>query len=141
MNQLKNDLDIQLATAEINKAIQECKKIGIPTDGISDGYHTFGELYDHRIALFIALASFADILDKEYYRGGQYEVWRSARHSDGTSWDGWFLLGINKDKGEQITYHLPMSKWEECNFAETLYMAPEFDGHASADVLERLKSL
>jgi hypothetical protein len=27
----------------------------INTNQISDGYHTFGELYDHRISLFIAL--------------------------------------------------------------------------------------
>ena len=28
---------------------------------ISDGYHTFGELYDHRITLYISLCGFASL--------------------------------------------------------------------------------
>lgn len=50
-------------------------------------------------------------------------------------------MGINKDKGEQITYHLPIKYWEECSFAPILEKAPEWDGHTPADVLNRLKSL
>ena len=68
-------------------------------------------------------------------------MWRSALHSDGTNWDGWFLLGIFTEKGEQITYHLPMTKWIDTNFAVTLDRAPEFDGHTSQDVLERISKL
>ena len=101
----------------------------------SDGYHTFGELYEHRIALFIALCrTYADT-------HFPIEVWRSKLHFDGSSFDGWFIMGIRKEKGNQITYHLPMSKWDETDFAETLECAPEWDGHTSADVLERLKKL
>lgn len=96
----------------------------------SDGYHTFNELYEHRIALFIALS-------KLLY--GQ--VWRSKLHSDGSSYDGWFIMGINKKKGVQITYHLPLSKWEETSFAETLEKAPEWDGHGTEEVIERLKNI
>jgi hypothetical protein len=113
----------------------------------SDGYHTFTELYDHRIALYIALCKvwvginsvFKD-RDEEYAK--RYpQVWRSKLHSDGTSFDGWFVLGINKEKGRQITYHLPLSKWNETEFAETLENAPEFDQHSSADVIDRIKSM
>lgn len=99
-----------------------------------DGYHTFDELYDHRIELFIRLCDFARV-------GTGYPVWRSKLHSDGSSWNGWFILGIHTEDGKQITYHLPISKWEETNFAETLGKAPDFDGHTSDDVLERLKLL
>jgi len=102
---------------------------------ISDGYHTFNELYDHRITIFIALCKFAEI------QGVRKKVWRSEKHSDGSSFDGWFLLGIGEKAGEQITYHLPKSRWNECDFAETLEIAPEFDGHTSADVLERLLNI
>jgi hypothetical protein len=56
-------------------------------------------------------------------------------------YDDQFIMGIGKDRGEQITYHLPLSKWEETNFAETLNRAPEWDGHTSDNVLERLKNL
>lgn len=103
-----------------------------------DGYHTFEELYDHRITLFITLCR---VLISD--QGGEHwqPVWRSKLHHDSTSFEGWFIMGINKEKGEQISYHLPLSRWEETDFAETLEVAPEWDGHTSDDVLERLKKL
>ncbi len=121
---------------------------------ISDGYHTIAELYDHRITLFIALCKVVDWQEEKrndeasnvsttcgVYR--PQRIWRSKRHSDGELTFGgeWFVLGIGREKGEQITYHLPISRWNETDFAETLDRAPEWDGHASADVLERLKKL
>lgn len=110
----------------------------------SDGYHTFDELYDHRITLYIAmcrnLQGFERHDSSAYLKGGK-RVWRSRLHSDGSSFDGWFVLGINRAEGKQITYHLPVSRWSECDFAETLERAPEYDGHSSEDVLERLKAL
>lgn len=102
----------------------------------SDGYHTFEELYDHRITLFIVLCRF---VDNRVFVGG--EVWRSKVNGDGSTWEDYFIMGIGKEKGKQITYHLPLSRWEETEFAETLDQAPEFDGHSSEDVLERLKRL
>ena len=120
----------------------------------SDGYHTFGELYENRITLFIALCKKVNQEDetkkalKAFKEGFAFDrsgwirkVWRSKIHSDGSSYDGWFILGINKDKGSQITYHLPLSRWGETTFAETLDKAPEFDGHTNQDVLERIKNL
>ena len=104
---------------------------------VSDGYHTFDELYDHRITLYIALC-------KELGNGSSSpygHTWRSKVHSDDSSFDGWFILGIYKEKGKQITYHLPLEKWEQTNFAETLEKAPEWDGHTSQDVLERIAKL
>lgn len=99
-----------------------------------DGYHTFDELYEHRITLYIALCAaqrlFTDI-----------EIWRSKLHSDGSSFDGWFILGIGSQAGKQITYHLPLTRWNETNFALTYDKAPEWDGHTSDDVLKRLASL
>jgi len=108
---------------------------------VSDGFHTFDELYEHRIILFIALCrKISEPLPDSYSEEG-IEVWRSRFHSDGSSYEGWFILGINKELGQQISYHLPLSKWEETDFAETLDKAPEWDGHTANDVLERLKTL
>lgn len=120
----------------------------------SDGYHTFSELYDHRITLYISLCKKIHQEDemskslqafKEGFafdmNGWIRKVWRSKQHSDGSSFAGWFVLGIYKEKGKQITYHLPDIKWDETSFAETLTVAPEFDGHTSNDVLERIKLL
>lgn len=103
----------------------------------SDGYHTFGELYDHRIMLFIALCEV--VMAGGFYKNP--DVWRSKLHSDGSSFDGWFILGLNREKGKQITYHIPIALWENTDFAETLEKAPEYDGHTSSDVLGRLKKL
>ena len=102
------------------------------TENTSDGYHTFKELYEHRITLYIALC-------RQWER--DISVWRSKLHSDGSSFDGWFILGIDKRKDRQITYHLPNDKWGDTSFAETLEKAPEFDGHTSADVLKRISNL
>lgn len=100
---------------------------------ISDGYHTFDELYEHRCALYIALCKLAEKDNKL--------IWRSKKHSDGSDLEGWFLLGINITKGEQITYHLPTRFWDSCEFAYTKEKAPDFDGHTPQDVIKRLKSL
>jgi len=113
---------------------------GAMEDCDCDGYHSFEELYEHRIMLFVALCS-ALYKNPQYQTGQKAEIWRSKLHSDGTGFDGWFVLGIGKNKGEQITYHLPLSKWEEVHFVETLDKAPEFDGHTSDEVLYRLRCL
>ena len=116
------------------------EKLQIPVKDIgevSDGYHTFSELYEHRITLFIALCRVG-------YSIGRATIWRSRKHSDGEICFGTgtqFLLGINKGKGKQITYHIPIEKWDKTDFAETLDKAPEFDGHTSEDVLKRLNEI
>lgn len=117
--------------SEINQLI---KQEGVDTNLISDGYHTFGELYEHRITLFIALC-------KALSNISNYPVWRSFSHHDGSAFKGWFIMGMEFEPGKQISYHLPHNKWDECEFAQTLEKAPEWDGHTSNDVLERLKSL
>lgn len=112
---------------------------------VSDGYHTMDELYEHRIALWIALCGQIALANRAMMPGEEWQeekpVWRSKLHDDGSNYDGWFILGIGKEKGEMMTYHLPISKWSETDFAETLERAPEWDGHSPADVLERLKNL
>ncbi len=100
---------------------------------VSDGYHTFGELYAHRIQLWITLCRLLAAV--------KAPIWRSRRHADGTSFPGWFGLGYGKEAGSQISYHLPDLAWELCEFAETLEVAPLFDGHSSDDVLKRLADL
>lgn len=107
---------------------------------ISDGYHTFNELYAHRIELYIQLCRVMRRY-RSFPENKDCGVWRSQKHSDGSGIDGWFVMGIFERKGLQITYHLPIERWEECDFAETLETAPEFDGHTSGDVLSRLRNL
>ena len=99
-------------------------------DLISDGFHSIKELYEHRIELWIMLCR----LNREI-------CWKSDTHSDGSSYDGWFLLGMTLPDGRQLTYHLSFDYWFRCDFAKTLEKAPEYDGHTAGDVLDRLRSM
>lgn len=99
---------------------------------ISDGYHTFAELYEHRYALFLALVKTMP------------EVFvRSWNHSDGKpcfGGDDWFIvIGVLPEVG-QISYHLPRSLWTAAEMAgiTNVDVPPEWDGHRSADVVNRL---
>lgn len=107
-----------------------CNDCGIE---VSDGYHTFDELYDHRIMLWIKLC---EAISEHKY------VWASVKHSDGSTFGDWFVLGVNDKKGEQITYHIPARYWNDvCEFANILKKAPDFDGHSSRDVIDRLRGM
>lgn len=128
----------QLLLEDVNKQVKE---LGPFTGQVSDGYHTFDELYEHRVTLYITLCKIlSKIMDNTSEGLPWCYVWRSKKHSDGSEWPGWFILGIDKFSS-QITYHLPLGKWNETNFADTLNEAPEYDGHTSEDVLERLKNI
>ncbi len=132
---MAKEFDVELLNS-LNAVIKSGQ---LDTNLISDGYHTFGELYEHRLELFIALCKIINSTD--YLEHQPSPVWKSKLHSDGSSFDGWFILGIGTSQGNQITYHLPMSKWEQTDFAPEWEVAPEFDGHTSKDVLERLKNI
>jgi hypothetical protein len=103
---------------------------------MSDGYHTFDELYEHRHRLFIALCRKVDSEATE--ERGPSPVWRSHLHADGTMYPGWFVMGIYQTPGEQFTYHLPERLWNDTPFAREVARSPEWDGHTAADVLDRL---
>lgn len=102
---------------------------GIDKGKISDGHHTFDELYEHRNLLFVALC-----------RRCTGHVWRSRVNADGSVWDGLFVAGLGNKNGEMITYHLPDSMWDLCDFMETLDKGL-WDGHSSGDVIDRLYTL
>lgn len=103
---------------------------GISTGQISDGYHTFDELYAHRVRLFSTLM-----------RAHPDKSWWSFKHHDGSVWDGWIIAGIDTPAGP-ATYHLPVSEIEFFNEGvRQLRRGKEWDGHTADDVLERLKSL
>jgi hypothetical protein len=125
---------LALSYEALLRAYENLPRVAPITGKTSDGYHTFNELYDHRVTLFMALCA---AINGE---NGYGIVWRSEFHSDGSKFDGWFVLGIGTKPGEQMTYHLPMNQWENCKtFSLELERAPAFDGHMSADVLKRLR--
>jgi hypothetical protein len=96
---------------------------------ISDGYHTFDELYKHRILLFIALMKSHPDLS-----------WWSDTHADGSQWDGWIIAGMHLPTGD-ITYHMDAIYAALLDGIQHLEKAPAWDGHTSNDVLLRLNAL
>ena len=100
----------------------ECENPG----NISDGHHTFDELYSHRMLLYVSLM-------KSY----PHISWRSKKHSDGTGYSGYFIAGMNLPTGT-ITYHIIDKFWDLLNNVKELEVAPEWDGHNSNDVINRL---
>ena len=100
----------------------DCVDIG----KISDGFHTFDELYAHRIVLFNCLLK----LNKEI-------SWKSKKHSDGGQLAGVFIAGMDLPEG-QVTYHIPDRFWEKLQDIKTLERSPPWDGHCSNDVVKRL---
>jgi hypothetical protein len=93
---------------------------------ISDGYHTFAELYSHRMVLFISLM-------KSY----PHISWKSKKHFDNTEYEGYFIAGMKLPTGD-ITYHIVDKFWDILSNIKTLDVAPEWDGHTSDMVLHRL---
>ena len=93
---------------------------------VSDGYHTFNELYNHRAALFAALVALKPEL-----------AWKSKYHHDGTFYDGMFIVGMHLPIGD-ITYHYDIDPWWDMFCCKELDNAPEFDGHTPNDVIARL---
>ena len=79
-------------------------------------------------------------LDHLLKRMDETEVFISRNHSDGSTWEGWFIAGMVTEHG-QLTYHIPDRLWEYCKGIPELDRAPEWDGHSSDDVIERLKLL
>lgn len=121
----------------INEAIKSCEDKKL----ISDGYHTFGELYQHRYALFIALCKLLQLYPPWEMNTKGINVWRSKLHDDGTMFKDSFIMGIDRTGAKPITYHLPMNRWDLTDFAQTLERAPAWDGHTSDDVHQRLMIL
>lgn len=117
-NQIKQDLD------RLEKLEKEIK------DGtLSDGYHTFNDLYYQRLILFATIVN----QNKEY-------AWKSLKHEDGELCFGgnWFIVGIDTPNGS-YTYHYETNYWSLFNCKE-LEVAKHWDGHTSKDV-DRLLSL
>lgn len=96
------------------------------TGDTSDGFHTFDELYHHRAVLFsLIVACFPSA------------SWKSKRHSDGTMFDGMFIVGIETKWG-QATYHYDVDECWDMFRCRELERAPEWDGHTPDQAIERI---
>lgn len=107
-----------------------CKVAGIKDIGdLSDGFHTFNQLYYQRMMLFATIV--------KQNRG---RAWKSLRHEDGELCfgGGWFIVGIDTPEGS-YTYHYKDNYYSLFDCVE-LERAKHWDGHTEKDVT-RLLSL
>ena len=96
---------------------------------LSDGYHTFNELYHHRAILFSVICNL--FKDKS---------WKSKKHDNGEMYDGMFIVGIETDKG-QATYHYYIDPYWDLFDVKELPNAPKWDGHTPEDAIARIQTL
>ena len=125
----KKEIDMNTRIEEINKELVELRDNGISRKGISDGYHTFDELYYHRMMLFAIICNQnSDI------------AWKAKKHHDGTMFDeDSFICGIETPEGS-YTYHYKLEFWDIYQVKE-LEFAPEYDGHKPSDITRLLSIL
>lgn len=100
---------------------------------LSDGYHTFNELYRYRM---LYNAAFFNALAKE----GSIKICKSRRHSDGEKCfgsDDWFVVMAILPTG-QISNHYESKYWDLFNIPES-EIAFEYDGHTPNDAADRIE--
>lgn len=116
---------------DMERAIREaCRIAGVESEeDLSDGNHTFKDLYDQRCILFATLVGLFPKIS-----------WKTKRHDDGKPChDGKnFLVCIETPDGP-YSYHYPMADWDKFKCRE-IEKAKPFDGHTDKDV-GRLLSL
>ena len=99
---------------------------------VSDGYHTFNELYEYRLLYNAALFN-------EFAKQGLYDVHKSRKHSDGEHPFGdsnWFIVMAELPTG-QISNHYEMKDWNKFQIPEKP-LANKWDEHSPRDVADRL---
>lgn len=130
---------------------------GDDSNYISDGSHTFGELYDQRMQLTLAFGSMITMLNKGLYNDAldylpkenaptfitdmynNVDVMISDKHSDGTMFPDYFIVVFVTPRGYYSYHYHNSHKHLFSNFKE-VETAPEWDGHTSSDI-SRLLSM
>lgn len=122
---------------------------------LSDGYHTYDELYEFRkmynAVLFNEWAK--QLISISAIGGGvrgvipvtpvvKYNVHKSWKHYNGELCfgGGWFIVSAMLPTG-LISNHYKAEDWDLFKVPEVEKALYEFDGHTSQDVLHRLKNL
>ena len=116
----------------ILKAVPIADVVEIPEGGmgnLSDGYHTFNELYHHRAILFSVICN--AMPDK---------AWKSKLHDTGDMYEGMFIVGIETPEG-QATYHYDIEPYWDMFKVKELEKAPKWDGHTPQIAIDRISKL
>ena len=120
----------KMTDVERNRVKDICEVAGVKRiDDLSDGFHTFRQLYYQRMMLFAVIV-----------KQNKDKAWKSLRHEDGELCFGgeWFIVGVDTPEGS-YTYHYENNYFSlfDC---EELERGKHWDGHTEKDVT-RLLSL
>ena len=98
---------------------------------VSDGYHTFAELYEYRK---LYNAAFFNELAKK----GIYNVHKSKKHATGEECfgGGWFIVMADLPTG-QISNHYELKDWDLFKCTEKSF-SDIWDGHSPQEAAKRL---
>jgi hypothetical protein len=113
----------------------------IQTKNITDKWHTFGDLYNHRMAFTIALCNAIDLLNVGKENPDVY-CYKSKRHHNNEKdpmFEGSFIVVI-ESPGGQISYHYDLEEWDKFKIEER-YEPNPYDGHTPDDTIVRLINL
>ena len=101
-------------------------------ENVSDGYHTFKELYDYRM-IYNALW-----FNELYKTHPEYDIHKSLRHSDGEKCfgGGWFIVMAELPTG-QISNHYEDMYWDMFNTPEK-EKSNTWDGHTPQQAYKRM---
>lgn len=100
---------------------------------VSDGYHTFNELYRYRLLYNAAFFN-------ELAKLGKVEVCKSHKHYDGEECfgGGWFIVMAELPTG-QVSNHYENKDWDLFNVPE-LETSFEWDGHTPNEAADRIEA-
>ena len=146
----------------IENKLQEVQELvnslGDLKGSVSDGFHTFDEIYNFRklynallfnewamqIKTETAFSKDASGRTKQIVvaKSNKYDVHKSIRHHNGELCfgGGWFVVIAILPSG-QITNHYEMKDFDLFKIPEVEKAKYEFDGHTSQDVVERMLNL
>ncbi len=127
-----NQYDVDKFHLKLVPSVQPDGYVKIPKTGIddlSDGFHTFRQLYYQRMMLFATIV-----------KQNKDKAWKSLRHEDGELCfgGGWFIVGVDTPEGS-YTYHYEDAFYSLFDCKE-LKCGRHWDGHTEKDVT-RLLSL
>ena len=101
---------------------------------LSDGYHSFNELYEFK-------KMYNATLFNEWAINDKYSVNKSEYHNDGEKCfgGGWFIVSALLPDG-LISNHYELKDWDLFKVPAVEKSLFEYDGHTGADVLARLRA-
>ena len=100
-------------------------------DSISDGHHTFEELYKQRAILFATLCN--------SYKELSFKTKKHFDEENDPMYNDDFLAGIYTPEGI-VTYHIKLKYWDLFDIPE-IERGPKYDGYDNNEVLKRIISL